>query len=409
MKHVSTFWRNLIVSTIAIVFYSPILTNAQENPNRCRDAFEGGRYNIIKLKSESNLSKSLQIIFNKDYSYWKNYNKQTDHNTDSDVASGYFFLTFSSSNSDSENEQIFNTLKTNFIKNSTYNSSEKTESFFKILDTTTTKALLNCLVNENQAKKDFEPGFYNIDSVYFMITLSKFPFPGAGNSNIVSINPGNSVFVSGDLQPGTKIDQYQTRSGKFQRNSPYASVNVVINGDNFSSTITRPSTIRPNNGMPIGTIVASVLDYKTFSKLNGDLEIFNIEKSKWAPCDGRNVGKSAFGSVRGNVPDLRGVFLRGLNKFMDPEDGASELKENHKDPEPNRNAGSFQSDTLKNHKHAIRFSVSDNPSRYNDDGKAAAQMASTTNDINNKTGQTDKGGEETRPKNIAVYYYIRIN
>ena len=55
---------------------------------------------------------------------------------------------------------------------------------------------------------------------------------------------------------------------------------------------------------PVGTIVASILDEAQFSAQNG---------TGWILADGRDVSGSNYAVVKGenNVPDLRGVFLRG--------------------------------------------------------------------------------------------------
>lgn len=85
------------------------------------------------------------------------------------------------------------------------------------------------------------------------------------------------------------------------------------------------------------------------------------------------------------------------------------------DPEQNRRAGSFQKDALKLHYHTIPgensgFAGSDGPHAglYRYDG----HYPMTNGVYNSGPGQTSDGtvrDSATRPKNVAVYYYIRIN
>ena len=54
------------------------------------------------------------------------------------------------------------------------------------------------------------------------------------------------------------------------------------------------------------------------------------------------------------VPDLRGVFIRGLNSFLD--DGRQKILsrtegEKRLNPEPSEKAGDFQEDAFQGHKH----------------------------------------------------------
>lgn len=171
----------------------------------------------------------------------------------------------------------------------------------------------------------------------------------------------------------------------------------------------------------VGSIVASVLDYSTFSKVNKQPIIFDITKSKWAPADGRKVNGSKYGAYAGTVPDLRGVFLRGLNKFY------VGMPDNTLQADPDiRTAGSFQADSIKRHKHVLNDPGHTHPvaSGYStaggSNGKPGGELTNGGNGngdknvhpaLQNTTGITlnEYGGAETRPKNIAVYYYIRIN
>lgn len=167
--------------------------------------------------------------------------------------------------------------------------------------------------------------------------------------------------------------------------------------------------------LPIGTIVASVVEPAIFSELAGDPGGFEPTRSVWVPADGRDVSGSAYaaqhpGTTR--VPDLRGLFLRGLNRFqpldplredglLDPEDGLLD------ETAEKRHPYAYQWDALQQHEHETTATTFD----WARTGKAGytgrAQNAPTAK-VTAVMGAR-MSPLETRPKNAAVYYYIKIN
>jgi hypothetical protein len=151
--------------------------------------------------------------------------------------------------------------------------------------------------------------------------------------------------------------------------------------------------------LPLGTIIQSLLNYEQMKSISGDA---------WVPADGRFVpGTSEYAKLTGRtqVPDLRGRFVRGLNTF-DPATGEVP----NGDPDK-RDLGSLQDDSLKGHDHAIGKASTDVtnsqmtsgshrfPSYYTD-GFAAAPALRTDPSAN---------ATETRPKNVALFFYVKIN
>ena len=155
-----------------------------------------------------------------------------------------------------------------------------------------------------------------------------------------------------------------------------------------------------NNELPVGTIITSILNPSQFI---GQLE--DSEKHKWKLADGSQVKNSKFAKVIGSrVPDLRGMFLRGMN-----EDGKGA------DPDTNRKAGELQQDALRKHGH--KATVTGRPTGYKE---GAATIGYTRNTaasnapietmsviVSEVTGANSEN--ETRPKNVSVYFYIKIN
>ena len=138
-------------------------------------------------------------------------------------------------------------------------------------------------------------------------------------------------------------------------------------------------------GVPSGTVVAFA---------------GSTAPSEWLLCNGAAVSRSTYsnllaaigttygsgdGSTTFNLPDLRGVFIRGLNTGIIGHD-------------PNRALGSYQEDEFKSHTHF---------SRGNEDLGSLPGIAAITDYVNDRQESTPSGGLETRPKNVAMNYIIK--
>ena len=128
-------------------------------------------------------------------------------------------------------------------------------------------------------------------------------------------------------------------------------------------------------------------DCVTSSVFSGMISPFNLTTcpTGWKPADGTN-----------GTPDLRGQFIRGLNDF-----GTGVRNDGKQDPE-NRSLGSYQSDEFKSHTHSTVQMIGDN----NVDGVDSTTTHS--GDHHNEARETGAtGGNETRPKNIALIYCVK--
>ncbi|MEL6391031.1 MAG: hypothetical protein AAFQ02_12810 [Bacteroidota bacterium] len=141
----------------------------------------------------------------------------------------------------------------------------------------------------------------------------------------------------------------------------------------------------------VGDVKYSILDPVGFQGENGDC---------WVLMDGRDITGSRLSilTVQNIIPDTRGVFLRSYDTRTQIEGGAMDPdRVNNNDP-----VGSFQDQSIQSHHHFVPASA---PS---DDG-----TGNITNGSGSESGggqnSNATGGDETRPKNIAFYTYIRIN
>lgn len=113
----------------------------------------------------------------------------------------------------------------------------------------------------------------------------------------------------------------------------------------------------------------------------------------WLLCDGREIPQQ-FETLRGivgeNTPDLRGLFLRGLDSGRGID--------------PNRILGSEQSDAIKRHQHSLKHFVTGGPTV---DFGMRFRMFGADNPSPHNTGDNIGGGGETRPRNIAMNFMIK--
>jgi microcystin-dependent protein len=97
------------------------------------------------------------------------------------------------------------------------------------------------------------------------------------------------------------------------------------------------------------------------------------------------------GSTTFNIPDLRGEFIRGWDNSRGVDSG--------------RSFGSSQLDIFKSHKHGLANGL------YGGNAKGIAfsnsNPATGTYDANTQIGILAEGGNETRPRNIALMYCIK--
>jgi microcystin-dependent protein len=145
------------------------------------------------------------------------------------------------------------------------------------------------------------------------------------------------------------------------------------------------TTFQPSGGLPSGAV-------QSFAMTSAP--------SGWLECDGSEVSRTTYstlysaigttfgsgnGSTTFNVPDLRGEFVRGWDNGRGVDSG--------------RSFGSAQADELKSHNHTVTTLGGASAVRPEDVGAG---------NVGSKTSTTSStGGNETRPRNIALLYCIK--
>jgi len=173
--------------------------------------------------------------------------------------------------------------------------------------------------------------------------------------------------------------------------------NSFLRSDRIQDASISPEKLVKNLLIPVGTIFSSLLAPELFAQSVGDSPEFNSSKNFWVLADGQlDIANSTYGQLVGATiaPDLRGVFLRGMNQGRD--DG-------YADPESERQVGSLQADAFSSHSHRTRIHYNEN------DGNNWALTHGPEANGPHAAASTEVGGDETRPNNAAVYYYLKIN
>jgi microcystin-dependent protein len=181
-------------------------------------------------------------------------------------------------------------------------------------------------------------------------------------------------------------------------------------GNPFTNSLPRqainavPYAIFANNGVPPGSVMA----FMGTTVPNG-----------WLLCDGSAVSRSGYaalyavitnssgagnGSTTFNLPDMRGMFLRGVdgNANRDPD------KASRTAPASGGNStnavGSIQSDEFKSHTHQYQLN---NDAALNFSSGTHAPRTPETTGLYTTVLTQNAGGSETRPKNVYVNYIIK--
>jgi microcystin-dependent protein len=134
--------------------------------------------------------------------------------------------------------------------------------------------------------------------------------------------------------------------------------------------------------------IQSVLDYISTGRMSGEVTMWSgsTVPSGWLECNGQSTsGYTALAAVVGaNVPDLRGEFVRGWDNGRGVDTGRALL--------------STQDDEFEEHNHT-----------YSASSGTSAQIGTGTANLSSNYSATsgDTGGDETRPRNVALMYIIK--
>ncbi|MBB4215570.1 hypothetical protein FHT79_002739 [Rhizobium sp. BK212] len=161
---------------------------------------------------------------------------------------------------------------------------------------------------------------------------------------------------------------------------------------------------------PVGTVVSSVLPPPDFAKATGEQEGAALTVRKWILADGRSVNGTAFAILTNDkpVPNLKGMFLRGINPDTGRVPGSVE---EYATALPMRSKFTGETNVVADHKHSGGVSFGgDQYEAGGNDYRAVGTTETGFAGAHQHTVEINGGGDaETRPKNVAVYFYVKIN
>lgn len=172
------------------------------------------------------------------------------------------------------------------------------------------------------------------------------------------------------------------------------------------------SRFTQDNQNPVGMIVQSMLTEAQFQAING---------TNWVLADGRSVAGTVYASVTGSstVPDARGLFLRTAGTRGTAIGGITYS---------GGNIGDANGDAMQGHKHSVNdpghlhgapggtigggtggFVRASVPEYTNASTDSKVTGISVQNPATDGTNGTPRTATETKPANLAVNVFIKIN
>ncbi len=245
-------------------------------------------------------------------------------------------------------------------------------------------------------------------SVTYRYVPDKESDPRAVTVTGLTVTGGGTRHIPTRIKEGTVLRRYTGYTQMFRRTQPATPVSIQMDIEGQDGVKVSVAGLKPQDVIPVGTVITSVLPWSMFAQTANDSASFDPNTNKWAPCDARSIRGSELARLGGGptTPDLRGVFTRGLNSFA--ADEPDPVAERQRDPDLRRKVGSFQDHSTGEHSHFFRGSgaaltTADNGS----DRKNLWHDGDYSQSTERETHKNPIG--ETRPKNVAVYFYIKIN
>ncbi|OOQ59954.1 phage tail protein [Mucilaginibacter pedocola] len=156
--------------------------------------------------------------------------------------------------------------------------------------------------------------------------------------------------------------------------------------------------------VPVGTIMPF---------MGNSTKMAGLAASGWLHCNGDQVNKDQYAAlfdmieyscggsgVNFNLPDLRGMFVRGVSAGSGRDTDAGSRRKQGTNDTVGDVPTSWQGDEFKSHHHSTKVWVNHNKVIRDDGSNITPANEERTVDSN------DVGGSETRPKNVSAYYII---
>lgn len=418
LKHSLMFLRSRKTLIIAIILLNTLSVQAQDC-DLCMKVLDASLMTTSTNFNRDEFSSLLEQYFESDENQRSVIKKKSSNSTTIGAVIKSIPTKLENSNDYKSGSEHIYDLYINWKSTGKIDQTLLAYSFSAEMPTAAFQAFETCVKNNcgrlgEKALGKVQVDWHIIDETNARITLiNNMP----GKIDVVKMDvSGGGLRKTENIHPGVKLRTQSTLTDLLGRNSN-KDLFVTIHFRGFensqSISITIPKSVEKKEGnknVPIGAIVISTLTYDQFLTANGIERTTDLAKILWLPCDGRplrqNLNETNYlGNFLASIPDLRGVFIRGANAFGDESlSEVDEVDENMKNPD-NKNVGEFQDEQFKSHFHTTERPVF---GHRNDKFPLVEDM-----DGGNWGGymvvNTDsKGGNETRPKNLTVNYYIKV-
>jgi hypothetical protein len=206
-------------------------------------------------------------------------------------------------------------------------------------------------------------------------------------------------------------DSYLAKAEAFYQ-SYLGQINLIQTIEDQATSVSRV--------IPVGTIIASLTPPEIMDDTKNAKRL-TLLQATWIFADGREVPDTGYAKTIQrfwptgtpvSIPDLRGQFLRGVNYYNAGKD-ASFTERIGGDT---NKGGSFQDDSLQQHWHVfMRASSKAGNGNTVEAGSSGGNLQGTQNIAVQSVIGSDAAkifprvSNETRPTNVAVYWYIKIN
>ncbi len=329
---------------------------------------------------------------------------------------------------------------TNYLNSHIYNNQEITKDFEKELN--------------NISKYDFDPNDLKADKITKAVTNVKNYLSDKEQNSLdlgISANAKYALFgadISTNIKKNELVEKLRDNGWSIDQDGEsyrVKSISVnVINTENLTKTSTSDFVIIRTQQSE-KTLSSKISTSKILQKNNDDISLFGSmpvgailsyagDESSipngWMLCKGQPLSskeykllfkiiKNYWGKGTGttsdfNLPDLQGLFLRGVDYTGGTID--KDLYSRNRDKNNSignlNEVGSYQDDALKVHRHYSNFGKESNSDAEHIKGESSDQQnrgATRTQGTESVPGNTnDISKYETRPKNVYVNFIIKV-
>ena len=258
---------------------------------------------------------------------------------------------------------------------------------------------------------DSSTGFFKPTSNRIGVSVSNAEAVNFQSDGIELLSQRSIIFSDANSSNSVKLRSASTVSNNLTLTLPSS----ITNGGFLQTDGSGNLSFQIVAGVPTGSVFCMAV----ISVPSGYLE-----------CNGAAVSRStysalfavigvAYGSGNGsstfNLPDLRGEFVRGVDRGRGVDSGRNiATSQGSQNASHNHSATSTSSVTDPGHKHTMNFNLGNLISSggafgMKDSGTADRMNTATTGiSVSTSTSIGNQGGNESRPRNIAMMYIIKI-